>query len=156
MAVEDAPVSTTNATPKLAPAVMPRTDGPANGFRKRVCICKPATPSAPPTKRAVMALGSLILRIMPSQARFSCPPDQRVSRISAKGIFTEPSSRLSKNALISRVSNIEICFFKARTLFWVYLRFGLLAGIWVGTTGLAFKRGRLYQFLSGLSVFART
>lgn len=44
-------------TPRLAPELIPNTYGPASGFRKRVCICKPLAESAAPTIRAVMAFG---------------------------------------------------------------------------------------------------
>ena len=47
------------ATPKLAPELIPRTKGPANGFRKSVCINKPLMPSPEPTKIAEIDLGIL-------------------------------------------------------------------------------------------------
>ncbi len=71
IAVAEKPESTTIATPKLAPAVIPNTEGPANGFRNNVCICKPANDNAPPAKIAVMAFGNRIFQMIPSQARFS-------------------------------------------------------------------------------------
>ena len=37
------------ATPKLAPELIPRTNGPANGFLNRVCINRPLTASPAPT-----------------------------------------------------------------------------------------------------------
>lgn len=49
----------TNATPKLAPELIPKTKGPAKGFLKRVCINKPEIPSPEPTNMAVNALGNL-------------------------------------------------------------------------------------------------
>ena len=49
----------TKATPKLAPELMPKTKGPANGFLKRVCINSPEIPNPEPTKIAVKAFGSL-------------------------------------------------------------------------------------------------
>ena len=47
----------TKATPKLAPELIPRTNGPANGFLNKVCINKPEMPKPEPTKMAVKALG---------------------------------------------------------------------------------------------------
>ena len=47
--------SITNATPKLAPELMPKIDGPANGFLKAVCSINPQTASALPQSNAVMA-----------------------------------------------------------------------------------------------------
>jgi hypothetical protein len=56
-------VSTTSATPKEAPELIPNTNGPARGFLNRVCICKPLTPKAAPARVAVKALGKRNLRI---------------------------------------------------------------------------------------------
>ena len=49
----------TNATPKLAPELIPSTKGPANGFRNNVCINSPEMPNPEPTIIAVKAFGSL-------------------------------------------------------------------------------------------------
>ncbi len=46
-----------NATPKLAPELTPKTKGPASGFLNKVCINKPLMESPAPTKIAVSALG---------------------------------------------------------------------------------------------------
>ncbi len=47
------------ATPKLAPEVIPKTNGPASGFRNKVCINNPEIPKPEPTKIAVKAFGNL-------------------------------------------------------------------------------------------------
>ena len=47
----------TNATPKLAPELKPKTSGPAKGFRNKVCINKPLMDNPIPTRIAVIALG---------------------------------------------------------------------------------------------------
>ncbi len=47
-----------NATPKLAPELIPKTKGPANGFLNNVCMSKPLTDRPAPTKTAVMAFGT--------------------------------------------------------------------------------------------------
>mgnify|MGYP007112382982 CR=1 FL=1 len=60
--VDEAPAvpaeRTTTATPRLAPAERPKTSGPARGFRKRVCISRPATASDAPAKMPTTAVGS--------------------------------------------------------------------------------------------------
>ena len=52
-------LKTKKATPKLAPELIPNTNGPANGFLNRVCINKPHIDKPDPTKIAVIALGNL-------------------------------------------------------------------------------------------------
>ncbi len=47
----------TRATPKLAPELIPKTKGPANGFLNNVCINNPEIPNPEPTKIAVNAFG---------------------------------------------------------------------------------------------------
>lgn len=54
----DAPIIT-NATPKLAPEVIPSTKGPAKGFLNNVCMSNPEIPNPEPTNIAVMAFGNL-------------------------------------------------------------------------------------------------
>ena len=49
----------TKATPKLAPELIPKTKGPANGFLNKVCIKSPEMPKPEPTKMAVIAFGNL-------------------------------------------------------------------------------------------------
>ena len=49
----------TNATPKLAPEVMPSTKGPASGFLNNVCTISPEIPRPEPTIIAVNAFGNL-------------------------------------------------------------------------------------------------
>ena len=50
----------TQATARLAPELMPRTYGPANGFLKTICIMAPDTERAAPVKMAASALGNLM------------------------------------------------------------------------------------------------
>ena len=47
------------AAPKLAPELTPKTNGPAKGFLKRVCINSPLKANPLPTSTAVKALGIL-------------------------------------------------------------------------------------------------
>lgn len=49
----------TKATPRLAPELIPKTNGPANGFLKSVCISSPEIPKPDPTNIAVIAFGNL-------------------------------------------------------------------------------------------------
>jgi hypothetical protein len=103
--------SITAATPKLAPAVIPRTDGPANGFLKSVCICKPATDSALPAKIAVIALGNLIFRIMLEKPWLSDVPNKE-AQTSDRGIVTEPkamsSIKSTSNPMIIKMINFQL------------------------------------------------
>ena len=50
--------NTTQATPRLAPELMPNTEGPASGLRNTVCICRPLTDSPAPATNAVNAWGT--------------------------------------------------------------------------------------------------
>ena len=54
--------STTQATPRLAPELMPSTEGPASGLRNTVCICKPLTESPAPATNAVRACGTRLFQ----------------------------------------------------------------------------------------------
>ena len=48
----------TRATPKLAPELIPNTNGPAKGFLNKVCINSPDIPNPEPTNIAVIAFGN--------------------------------------------------------------------------------------------------
>lgn len=85
----------TIATPKLAPELIPKTKGPANGFLNRVCINKPDIPKPEPTKIAVIAFGSLTFITMISQVLFSIVP-KRLPKILLSGILIEPKLILAK------------------------------------------------------------
>ena len=101
----------TQATPKLAPELIPSTEGPARGFLNTVCISKPATDSPAPANMAVRACGSLDFMIMFLQTSFSPFPVKRMSNTSFAGIETVPSRRFrnvpiaiaARTATISRV-----------------------------------------------------
>ena len=54
----------TSATPRLAPLLIPKIDGPASGFLNAVCSNRPLTASAPPHKTAVMACGKRVCSMM--------------------------------------------------------------------------------------------
>ena len=105
----------TQATPKLAPELIPSTEGPASGFLKTVCISKPATESPAPANIAVRACGSLDFMIMFLQTSFSPFPVNRMSNTSLAGIETVPSSRLrnANTAIETSTANIstDVYFF---------------------------------------------
>ena len=85
------PLSTTIATPSEAPLVIPRIDGPAKGFLKRVCIIHPLKARAIPPKKEESVRGSrdsrTITRFGPSEP---CPV--RMSNTSLNGIVTDPKT----------------------------------------------------------------
>lgn len=60
----------TKATPKLAPESMPKIEGPAKGFAKRVCNNKPDTASAAPANKAVTACGKRVCQYDKSPGGF--------------------------------------------------------------------------------------
>ena len=70
------------ATPKLAPEEIPKTNGPANGLRNKVCINKPDTDKPEPTKIAVIAFGIRKFRMMISQLSFELFPPTKTLKIS--------------------------------------------------------------------------
>lgn len=83
------PLKTTIATPNDAPLVIPRIDGPASGFLKRVCINHPLNAKAIPPKMEERVRGSLdsntITRFGPSSP---CPVN--MEKTSLKGIVIDP------------------------------------------------------------------
>ena len=79
----------TKATPKLAPELIPKTKGPANGFLNSVCIKSPEIPSPEPTKIAVIAFDNLKFIIMTFQVSLSEFPN-KVETIDFRGILIEP------------------------------------------------------------------
>jgi len=82
------------ATPKLAPEVIPKTKGPANGFLNKVCINKPEIPKPEPTKIAVSAFCNL-KSVMTCHVVFSIVP-KRLPKMLFRGILTEPKLILTK------------------------------------------------------------
>lgn len=57
--VKENPASKINATIRLDPEVIPKIDGPANGFLKSVWSSQPEIPKHAPAKAAVQAAGIL-------------------------------------------------------------------------------------------------
>jgi hypothetical protein len=79
---------------------MPSTDGPAKGFRNKVCMRRPLAANPAPASAAVIALGSRNNhRMFAHEARSGCPPVRIVNTL-LTGMLTDPSDKSKKNALI--------------------------------------------------------
>ena len=87
---------TPNATPKVDPEVIPKTEGPARWFRNKVCINKPATEIPAPHKIAVKVLGVLNLK--------------KDSFEKSRDTNTEPNTIPRKNKINSRKTRSIIFF----------------------------------------------
>ena len=108
--------STTNATPRLAPELIPSTEGPANGLRKMVCICKPLIDNPAPATKAVKACGRRDFRIIFCQATGSPSPPVKIFQTEANGMDTDPNSRFNNrntmmDAVITRMSIVYLPLF---------------------------------------------
>ena len=82
--------SITNATPRLAPLLIPKIDGPASGLQNAVCKSNPLTAKAPPHNIAVKACGRRVSNIMYFQLSLTLLLPQNMSMILFIGIFTAP------------------------------------------------------------------
>ena len=86
----------TKATPKLAPASIPRILGPAKGLRNSVCNIRPHVLSDIPQSKAVSIWGTRLSRMIYDHCGCSatCPPS-RIRTTSATGILSDPHNRLA-------------------------------------------------------------
>lgn len=100
-------VKMTRATPKLEPELNPKTYGPANGFRNKVCINKPEIDNPIPTKIAVIALGNLKLKMMYSQVSLLAVEPNKLLKTSFRGMATCPKEMFNKKANSNSNDNIE-------------------------------------------------
>ena len=82
--------NTNKATPKLAPELIPRTNGPARGFLNKVCINKPQIDKPEPTNTAVMAFGSLYCNMIYCQDSLVTSFPIKVCKIDLRGILMDP------------------------------------------------------------------
>ena len=99
--------SITKATPKLAPASMPKIEGPANGFFRAVCNIKPHTANEPPQSKAVSACGKRLCQIINRQLVFSGSSPKSMRTTSPTGMDTDPTSRLAaNNSMITTVNTM--------------------------------------------------
>ena len=87
-------VSITTATPRLAPELIPRMEGPANGLLKAVCSINPEPAKAAPQSKAVRAWGTRASHTMKLQLAFSPSPPVRMRMMASAGMSTEPKNRL--------------------------------------------------------------
>ena len=87
------------ATPKLAPALIPKMPESAKGFLNTVCNNKPETASAAPVSNAVVACGNRDSITICCQAYLLTSFPSKISRTAVGGIFTEPIKRLSINRM---------------------------------------------------------
>ena len=85
----------TNATPRLAPELMPRMDGPASGLLNAVCSISPEAASAAPHSNAVTACGRRDSQIIKAQLVFSTSFPMRVFHTAPAGILIEPNQRFA-------------------------------------------------------------
>ena len=99
-----------NATPKLAPEDIPKTKGPANGLRNKVCINKPLIDNPEPTKIAVIAFGNRKFMIITSQLDLELFPPNKISKISEKGMETEPTLMLMNSNIRMEKESPKNCF----------------------------------------------
>ena len=95
----------TNPTNILAPDEIPSTNGPAIGFRKKVCSKKPDTDNPPPKTAAANNLGKRIFQII----LLSVLPDSALKNTIRKILNGEmdilPVLMLSISATTTRLSN---------------------------------------------------
>ena len=115
--------SITNATPKLAPVLIPKIDGPARGLLNAVWSRSPDTDKAAPQSKAVKAWGSLDCRMMKDQLLFSVSLPKRILHTERMGMDTEPNIRLHINRIII-ISNRQVTYIcpesVVNTLFFIH------------------------------------
>ena len=99
-----------NATPKLAPEEIPKTNGPANGFLNKVCISKPLIDNPDPTRIAVIAFGILKSSTIVCQLSLIVSSPKITAKISVKGIETDPKLIFVNQSTITNNSNKTNCF----------------------------------------------
>ena len=81
-----------NATPRLAPELIPSTKGPASGLRNNVCINRPLAASENPASTATTAFINRIFRMM-SRAMGSHGPPVSKAHTSRPPTPTDPDAR---------------------------------------------------------------
>src|SRR5690606_30108231 len=78
------------ATPRLAPELIPSTNGPASGFLNCVCIKSPLKASPLPVRIACTAFGTRKFCIIYAHDSFSVSPPNNDHSMSLNGIETDP------------------------------------------------------------------
>ena len=99
-----------NATPRLAPEDIPNTTGPASRFLNNVCINKPLIDNPEPTKIAVAAFGRRKFKTINSQLFLELPFPKMISKISEKGMETEPKLILKNINTMRAIVSPMNCF----------------------------------------------
>ena len=94
----------TNATPKLAPASMPKMEGPAKGFFNAVCNIKPQTAKEAPHNNAVNACGKRLCQIMNRQLALPASSPMRMRNTSLAGMETDPTSKFAMNSITMMIA----------------------------------------------------
>lgn len=127
-----------SATPRLAPELTPKTYGPANGLRNRVCICKPLTESAAPARIATTAfirrMSMMILRVMGSHS-----PPVSAAHTSPAAMPTEPTIiSAAKSTTTSVASTAKSIFERLLILSFAYI---LVYGLYYGLASGFVMRG---------------
>lgn len=101
--IVEIPKSKTMATPKPAPELIPKTDGPASGFLNKVCNNNPEVASPAPAINAVIVLGNLEPNTMFFQPGFSEEFENKISKTFPKGILTEPKIIFRRDTTIIKI-----------------------------------------------------
>ena len=93
----------TIATPRLAPELIPRTNGSASGLRKMVCIINPAVASAAPARAAVRIRGNRNSRMIWRSTSSSSGEAVSACKMTAGESGVDPRQALS-NAMLKTAS----------------------------------------------------
>ena len=90
------------ATPKLAPASIPRTEGPARGLLNIDWSNRPLTANEQPAIRAVMACGKRDSINMIEAVKSASVVRNKISKISSGAMCTDPKKRLAPKIMSNR------------------------------------------------------
>lgn len=85
------------ATPREAPEEIPKTEGPARGLWKRVCIMSPATANRAPQHAAPIAMGIRVSKTMVLTKGETALRLIRAVQISLTGMATAPIIKSDRN-----------------------------------------------------------
>ncbi len=97
-----------NATPRLAPELIPNSDGPAKGLRNTVCICSPLMDSPAPATKAVMVCGKRDFQMIFCQISVSSPSPHKIFQTEENGMEIVPSTKFRiKNRMTDKKIRIK-------------------------------------------------
>ena len=105
----------------LAPELIPSTEGPASGFRKTVCICKPLIARPAPATKAVNTCGRRDFQTIFCQVTGSSPSPQIMFQTDFNGIDTDPNTKFRNirtriDATMSDIRKVVECLIRAAYL----------------------------------------